>query len=90
MAAKLDFASKGLTEVSVEGAGDDEGQEARLHGTAMYSPASGWPLGYGSRKASSMADIEFPTKVHFRIALRDFPECEQAAKFFRSDDMACC
>ncbi|KAJ9096765.1 hypothetical protein QFC21_005035 [Naganishia friedmannii] len=74
MAAKLDFASKGLTQVKFERAGEDEGQEARLHGTAMYSPTPGWPLGYGNRKASSMADIEFPVKVNFRVALREFSD----------------
>lgn len=76
MAAKLDFASKGLTQVSLERAGEDEGQEARLHGIAIYSPVPGWLLGYGNQKAGSMTDIEFPVKVNFRVAIREFPDGE--------------
>ncbi|KAJ9105540.1 hypothetical protein QFC19_003522 [Naganishia cerealis] len=74
MAANLDFASKGLTQVNLGNNGDDEGEEARIHGTAIYSPTPGWPLGYGKQKAIDMTDIEFPVKVNFRIALREYPE----------------
>ncbi|KAJ9113617.1 hypothetical protein QFC22_005925 [Naganishia vaughanmartiniae] len=85
MAAKLDFASKGLTQVNFERAAEDEGQEARLHGTAMYSPVPGWPLGYGNLKPSGMADIEFPVKVHWHLLDNGF---EWAERFLALWDVA--
>lgn len=72
----LDFASKGLTEVQFKENGEDEGSEARLHGTALYSPAPGWPLGYGDRRPTDLEDVTYPIRVNFRIALTNTPEGE--------------
>lgn len=73
---KLDFASKGLTEVKFEENGDDEGPEARVHGTALYSPAPGWPTGYGQYRPNDLKGVTYPVKVNFRIALTNTPEGE--------------
>jgi hypothetical protein len=74
---KLDFASKGLTQVEYKQVGKDEGPEARLQGTAMYSPTPGWPLNTANHRMEDVAgEIEFPVKVNFRVALTSLPEGE--------------
>lgn len=72
---KLDFASKGLTQVEFKQAGPDEGPEARLQGTAMYTPTPGWPLYTAAHSMQGNFDgVQFPVKVNFRVALTNFPE----------------
>lgn len=74
---KLDFASKGLTQVELKEVGKDEGPEARLHGTAMYSPTPGWPLNTANHSMEdAFGTVEFPVKVNFRVALTSLPEGE--------------
>ena len=73
---KLDFGSKGLTQVEFADNGDDEGTEARLHGTALYTPVSGWPTGYGQYAAEDLEGVTYPVRVNFRIALTDAPQGE--------------
>ena len=72
---KLDFASKGLTQVEFKQMGKDEGPEARLQGMAMYTPVPGWPLYTADRSMQENGEgLEFPVKVNFRVALTNFPE----------------
>lgn len=72
---KLDFASKGLTQVEFKQIGKDEGPEARLQGTAMYSPTPGWPLYTAGRSMQDNGEgLKYPVKVNFRVALTNFPE----------------
>lgn len=72
---KLDFATKGLTQVELKQMGQDEGPEARLQGTAMYTPAPGWPLYTADRNMQENGEgLQFPVKVNFRVALTNFPE----------------
>lgn len=69
----LDFGSKGLTDVEFKDIGEDEGPEARLHGTALYSPVPGWPTGYGQHDAQDIEGVVYPVRVNFRIALTNKP-----------------
>lgn len=71
---QLDFGSKGLTEVELKENAYHEGSEARLHGTALYTPVQGWPTGYGQYRAEDLEGVTYPAKVNFRIALTNTPE----------------
>lgn len=57
--------------------GKDEGPEARLQGTALYTPTPGWPTG-NEKYGLTVQGLEFPVKVNFRIAMTSFPEGEPA------------